>query len=219
VGDTVGFAKTPKVTVEELKAKTSILQGGIAGATIPRNKLVAGHMAKLAAAMRQAGEINSVRATLRPLRPATTDAGATPWTVKRRRILSAGSQPDPKSSVGTPKNVPRMMSGANRQQKERVPSTCGPVPVRFASGPSQYLGMERAALWENETMEPPKITKLPPGKALGADDLQNWSRRRIVGKSGVSEISERKQEKYLKKRAKRLQNRKSKQIQQFVKFV
>jgi hypothetical protein len=30
-----------------------------------------------------------------------------------------------------------------------------------------------------------EVTKLPPGKAQGADDLMNWSRRRAVGRSGV----------------------------------
>ena len=30
-----------------------------------------------------------------------------------------------------------------------------------------------------------KITKLPPGKAIGADDLQIWARRRNGGLSGV----------------------------------
>jgi len=30
-----------------------------------------------------------------------------------------------------------------------------------------------------------KITKLPPGKAIGADDLQQWSRQRNAGRSGV----------------------------------
>ncbi len=31
----------------------------------------------------------------------------------------------------------------------------------------------------------PKITKLPPGKALGADDLHEWASRRAVGQAGV----------------------------------
>lgn len=30
-----------------------------------------------------------------------------------------------------------------------------------------------------------QITKLPPGKAIGADDLQQWAFRRAEGKSGV----------------------------------
>lgn len=30
-----------------------------------------------------------------------------------------------------------------------------------------------------------KITKLPPGKAIGADDLQRWSRQRNAGRSGA----------------------------------
>jgi site-specific recombinase XerD len=30
-----------------------------------------------------------------------------------------------------------------------------------------------------------KITKLPPGKAIGAEDLQNWSRQRNAGRSGT----------------------------------
>jgi hypothetical protein len=29
------------------------------------------------------------------------------------------------------------------------------------------------------------ITKLPPGKARGADDLQRWGTRRLAGRSGV----------------------------------
>jgi hypothetical protein len=40
-----------------------------------------------------------------------------------------------------------------------------------------------------------KITKLPPGKAIGADDLQCWSRQRNGGRSGVPD--ERQQEKRL----------------------
>jgi hypothetical protein len=40
-----------------------------------------------------------------------------------------------------------------------------------------------------------KITKLPPGKAKGADDLQRWSRQRTAGRSGVPD--ERKEEKRL----------------------
>jgi hypothetical protein len=30
-----------------------------------------------------------------------------------------------------------------------------------------------------------KITKLPPGKAIGADDLQRWAHQRLRGRSGV----------------------------------
>jgi len=30
-----------------------------------------------------------------------------------------------------------------------------------------------------------KITKLPPGKALGADDLRRWAHQRLRGRSGV----------------------------------
>jgi hypothetical protein len=30
-----------------------------------------------------------------------------------------------------------------------------------------------------------RITKLPPGEALGARDLQNWAHRRLAGRSGV----------------------------------
>ncbi len=29
------------------------------------------------------------------------------------------------------------------------------------------------------------FTKLPPGKALGADDLRQWAQRRNAGQSGV----------------------------------
>ena len=29
------------------------------------------------------------------------------------------------------------------------------------------------------------VTKLPPGKAEGADDLAHWAHRRATGKSGV----------------------------------
>lgn len=35
-----------------------------------------------------------------------------------------------------------------------------------------------------------KITKLPPGKAIGADDLQQWSRQRNAGRSGVPDDSQ-----------------------------
>jgi hypothetical protein len=31
----------------------------------------------------------------------------------------------------------------------------------------------------------PRIRKLPPGKALGACDLQRWAARRNVGRAGV----------------------------------
>jgi hypothetical protein len=31
-----------------------------------------------------------------------------------------------------------------------------------------------------------KVTKCPPGEATGARDLQNWSRQRVVGGSGVN---------------------------------
>lgn len=30
-----------------------------------------------------------------------------------------------------------------------------------------------------------RITKCPPGKALGADDLQRWAHQRLRGRSGV----------------------------------
>jgi len=30
-----------------------------------------------------------------------------------------------------------------------------------------------------------KITKCPPGAAYGADDLQNWAKRRLAGRSGI----------------------------------
>jgi len=30
-----------------------------------------------------------------------------------------------------------------------------------------------------------KITKLPPGEALGARDLQNWAMQRLRGRSGI----------------------------------
>lgn len=30
-----------------------------------------------------------------------------------------------------------------------------------------------------------KITKLPPGEAMGARDLQNWAHRRLAGRSGM----------------------------------
>ena len=29
------------------------------------------------------------------------------------------------------------------------------------------------------------VTRLPPGEAIGARDLQNWSHQRAVGRSGV----------------------------------
>jgi hypothetical protein len=46
-----------------------------------------------------------------------------------------------------------------------------------------------------------KITKLPPGKAMGADDLQRWSRQRNAGRSGVSE--DRREEKRLQEQKQR----------------
>jgi hypothetical protein len=39
-------------------------------------------------------------------------------------------------------------------------------------------------------MDNVKITKLPPGKAYGADDLTNWSGRRLGGKFGVYDRKE-----------------------------
>ena len=35
------------------------------------------------------------------------------------------------------------------------------------------------------------IKKLPPGKALGADDLTNWSVRRVGGSSGLAPRDDR----------------------------
>jgi hypothetical protein len=35
-----------------------------------------------------------------------------------------------------------------------------------------------------------KITKLPPGEAVGARDLQRWSKRRLAGISGVEKAGE-----------------------------
>jgi hypothetical protein len=36
-----------------------------------------------------------------------------------------------------------------------------------------------------------KVTKCPPGKAKGADDLRLWGQRRMVGRSGVVEFKHR----------------------------
>jgi hypothetical protein len=30
-----------------------------------------------------------------------------------------------------------------------------------------------------------KVTRLPPGKAIGCDDLQRWGKQRLLGRSGV----------------------------------
>jgi hypothetical protein len=38
----------------------------------------------------------------------------------------------------------------------------------------------------------PRVTKLPPGKAQGADDLTKWSGRRLAGRSGVPDKTKRK---------------------------
>jgi hypothetical protein len=46
-----------------------------------------------------------------------------------------------------------------------------------------------------------KIAKLPPGKAIGADDLQIWARQRNAGLSGVPD--NRQQENRLRKRKRR----------------
>lgn len=43
-------------------------------------------------------------------------------------------------------------------------------------------GIER---W-NRTMSDVKVTVLPPGEAIGARDLQQWSHNRRLGRSGVS---------------------------------
>jgi hypothetical protein len=48
-----------------------------------------------------------------------------------------------------------------------------------------------------------KITKLPPGKAIGADDLQNWSRQRNAGRSGTRH--DRQEEKRLRQQRRRRQ--------------
>jgi hypothetical protein len=56
--------------------------------------------------------------------------------------------------------------------------------------------MGSSSLWKTEAMGRPlpiplsaythiKITRLPAGAAEGASDLQNWSVRRSVGRSGV----------------------------------
>jgi len=46
-----------------------------------------------------------------------------------------------------------------------------------------------------------EVKKLPPGKALGADDLQHWAHQRMRGRSGVPKSkSERR---LAKKRAER----------------
>jgi len=39
-----------------------------------------------------------------------------------------------------------------------------------------------------------KIKKLPPDKAIGADDLQIWARRRNAGLSGVPDYRQRKKQ-------------------------
>jgi hypothetical protein len=46
-----------------------------------------------------------------------------------------------------------------------------------------------------------KITKLPPGEAIGADDLQNWSRQRNAGRSGTRD--DRQELKWLQKQKRR----------------
>jgi hypothetical protein len=37
-----------------------------------------------------------------------------------------------------------------------------------------------------------EITVLPPGRAQGCDDLRQWGKRRLVGKSGVWDKKDRK---------------------------
>jgi hypothetical protein len=56
----------------------------------------------------------------------------------------------------------------------------------------------RAATAQESTI---KITILPPGKAIGADDLQQWSRQRNAGRSGVPD--DRLLEKRLRRQKKR----------------
>jgi hypothetical protein len=57
-----------------------------------------------------------------------------------------------------------------------------------------------------------KITKCPPGKALGADDLTTWAQRRATGKVGVP--TPRKEEKKWRKRHLRRVRRAKKKIEQ-----
>jgi hypothetical protein len=45
-----------------------------------------------------------------------------------------------------------------------------------------------------------KITKLPPGKAIGADDLQIWARQRNAGLSGVPDDREQQNRLHIQKR-------------------
>lgn len=46
-----------------------------------------------------------------------------------------------------------------------------------------------------------EVKILPPGKAYGADDLRNWSSRRLAGRSGVFDGKKAKKQ---RKRAKKL---------------
>lgn len=60
--------------------------------------------------------------------------------------------------------------------------------------------------------EPVQITKLPPGKAFGADDLRNWGHQRLGGRAGSYSWKEAKKQ---RKRAKILSKRAGRKVKAF----
>ena len=56
------------------------------------------------------------------------------------------------------------------------------------------------------------VTKLPPGEAYGARDLQNWAERRKAGKFGVFD---RKAHKKQRKLAKAMSNAAGRRVKEF----
>jgi hypothetical protein len=57
-----------------------------------------------------------------------------------------------------------------------------------------------------------KVTKLPPGKAFGADDQQNWAQRRSADTAGVYD---RKAARKQRKRAKELSTQARRRVKVF----
>lgn len=56
------------------------------------------------------------------------------------------------------------------------------------------------------------ITKLPPGEAFGARDLQNWSNNRATGRAGSFSKKDFKKQ---RKRAKKLSKRAGRRVKMF----
>jgi len=74
-----------------------------------------------------------------------------------------------------------MLHGFDKPVKaKRPPKPCD--AARMETDSAANCGVR--AMTDGETSNI-KVTKLPPGKAYGADDLRNWASRRAAGRSGV----------------------------------